>query len=190
MRLLRCVASLLAFTLGCGLAQPLWAQRVPDAPAVARLRVALRRPASAAPVADSLLAQARQLGYVPGQVVALAQLASIRLQAKLPEQATPLLQEAEQLASQVHSSGEVSWMTGQVGSILQRLARRAPEAVNSYDALFQALDAARRKSTVAMPESPALPDLAELKNIKNKVVKSVLVDIPTSAGSYRSGRLR
>lgn len=107
MRLLRRFASLflLAFLLALlGLlvpAPPLWAQQVPDAPAVARLKAALRRPISSASEADSLLAQARRLSYVPGQVVALAQLASIRLQAQPAEPATPLLQEAVQLASQV-----------------------------------------------------------------------------------------
>ncbi len=180
MRLPRRFASLL-LTLFCLAALPLRAQR----PAVAQLKAALRQPVSSVPAADSLLAQARQLGYLPGQIVALSQLASLRLQAQQPEQATPLLAEATQLAGQLHDLGEEGWALNQVGSMQRRLARVAPGAIGAYDPLFRALSTAMRESSPPPPTGPSPKELAQLQALDNKVV---IPNTPPLGTPRRSGR--
>ena len=109
---------------------------------VARLKAALGPARGSARGADSLLAEARRLNYAPGQVVALSQLASIRLQQQQPQQAQALLREAEKLAPQLRDLGEAGWALGQVGRIKGRAARATrgtADAGEYYEPLFEAL---------------------------------------------------
>lgn len=81
MPLLRRFGGLFLLLSLLGLASPPLRAQVAASQEIALLKAALRPPAATLPTADSLLAEARRLGYAPGQVVALAQLASLRLQA-------------------------------------------------------------------------------------------------------------
>jgi signal transduction histidine kinase len=180
---LRCrFASLLSLFVLCLSAAPLWAQ----APAVAHLKAALRQPISEVPVADSLLVQARQLGYVPGQIVALSQLASLRLQAQQPEQATPLLQEATRLASQLEDMNEEGWAMNQVGSVQRRLARVAPATIGAYDPLFKELGLVMGRSRPIPPVAPAQQGLEVLKELGISTVVPVAPAVGTGRRAERS----
>jgi two-component system NtrC family sensor kinase len=161
MHLRRRFASLLLLLVLCLAAAPLWAQ----GPTVVRLKAALRQPISEVPVADSLLVQARQLGYVPGQIVALSQLASLRLQAQQPEHATPLLQEAVRLAGQLEDMNEEGWVLNQVGAVQRRLSRVAPATIGAYDPLFKELSVVMRRSRPIPPEAPSVKALETLKDM-------------------------
>jgi two-component system NtrC family sensor kinase len=147
---------------------PLQAQ-VPDVPIadkpIARLKAALRQPITSAATADSLLAQARQLAYVPAQVVALSQLAAIRLQEQQPEQATALLQEAKQLAGQLHDMGDTGWTMGQLSRIQARFARTAPALTSYYAPLSQELQNAMSKSSLPSGRTQSLKELEALKEV-------------------------
>jgi two-component system NtrC family sensor kinase len=181
MHLRRRFASLLLLLVLCLVAAPLWAQ----GPAVARLKAALRQPIGEVPVADSLLAQARQLGYVPGQIVALSQLASLRLQAQQPEQATPLLQEAVRLAGQLEDMNEEGWAMNQVGAVQRRLARVAPATIGAYDPLFKELSVVMRRSRPIPPEASSLQGLDVLKDVG---ISPVVPIAPVAGTSRRTER--
>ncbi|MGI4760844.1 MAG: sensor histidine kinase [Janthinobacterium lividum] len=149
---MRCrFASLFLLFVLCLVAHPLWAQTA----AVARLKTALRQSIRNAPATDSLLTQARQLGYVPGQIVALSQLASLRLQAQQPELAEPLLEEAVELASQLENMDEGGWAMQEVGAVQRRLAHVAPATIRAYNPLFKELSRAMRRSRPTPPEIPS-----------------------------------
>jgi hypothetical protein len=105
--------------------------------------------------ADSLLARGRRLAYVPGQVVALAQLAA-RQQAQEPAAAAAHLQEATQLAGQLRDVGDAGWALGQISRLEGRLARQSPTLVDYYAPLRQALGDAMNTSA-AFKETPSLP---------------------------------
>jgi two-component system NtrC family sensor kinase len=147
---------------------PLQAQ-VPDVPVVdkpiARLKAALRQPITSATTADSLLTQARQLAYVPGQIVALSQLAGIRLQEQQPEQATALLLEAKQLAGQLHDMGDTGWTMAQLSRIQARFARTAPALTSYYAPLSQELQNAMSKSSLPVSRTHSLKELQALKEV-------------------------
>jgi two-component system NtrC family sensor kinase len=181
MHLRRRFASLLLLLVLCLVAAPLWAQ----GPAVARLKAALRQPIGEVPVADSLLAQARQLGYVPGQIVALSQLASLRLQAQQPEQATPLLQEAVRLAGQLEDMNEEGWAMNQVGAVQRRLSRVAPATIGAYDPLFKELSVVMRRSRPIPPEASSLQGLDVLKDVG---ISPVVPVAPVAGTSRRTER--
>lgn len=154
---------------------------------MARLKAALRQPIAEVSVADSLLTQARQLGYVPGQVVALTQLASLRLQAQQPEQAAPLVQEAVQLASQLENMHEIGWGMSQVGAIQRRLVRVAPATIGALDPLFKELSSALRRGQPIAPEAAAPPPTPDV--LKDFGVRVAVPPTPTSAaGSRRAER--
>ena len=110
------------------------------------LRAALSQPIRSTRVADSLLTQARQHASIGAQVVALAQLASIRLQQPLPEQATPLLQEAERLAPQLRDLGEAGWAMSQVSRLQRRHLPATPGVPDSFLPLSRALGIAMSKA--------------------------------------------
>ena len=129
---------------------PLWAQvipvdSVPNRPStppfseIGRLRGALRQNAISIDVADSLLTQARRLAYLPGQVVALCQLASIRLQQQQPQQATALFQEAIRTSEQIRDLKEVGWALGQVIRIQRMTSRFTPALSSSFAPVLESL---------------------------------------------------
>ncbi|HEX8328079.1 MAG TPA: ATP-binding protein [Hymenobacter sp.] len=103
------------------------------------LKAALMQPIASARVADSLLAQARRQASTGAQVVALAQLASIRLQQQEPAEATRLLQEAERLAPQLRDLRDAGWAMGQVGRIQRRYLTAVPASTDYFAPLSRAL---------------------------------------------------
>ena len=118
------------------------------------LKRALAKANLASPAAaDSLLTQARQLGYVAGQVVALSALAAAQQQAQ-PAQAAAHLQEATQLAAQLRDVADASWALGRVGQQQGQLARRAPELADFYAPLMQALGSAMNASAAFQSATP------------------------------------
>ncbi|WP_460607708.1 sensor histidine kinase [Hymenobacter terrigena] len=112
---------------------------------VLRLRAALSVPVTSAEATDSLLAEARRLGYLPGQVVALAQLASLQLQEESP-QADALLKQAEALAGQLRDLKEAGWAMNQISRLQRRSGRLAPPAAGAYGPLLGALGEAMGRS--------------------------------------------
>ncbi|WP_046245765.1 ATP-binding protein [Hymenobacter terrenus] len=118
---------------------------------VVLLKKALQQPISSVETADSLLAQARHLAYLPGQVVALSHLAGIRLRQQQPEQAKALLQEAEKIAPQLHDLSETGWAMSQLGRLQGRYARTSPSFLSYSASLFRLLNEAMG-STVALSE--------------------------------------
>jgi two-component system NtrC family sensor kinase len=160
------VGGLLLLMLALGLMEsPGWAQvapapdsiappPAPPAPAhaptlltreVVRLKTALNAPASSVAATDSLLTQARRLAYLPGQVVALAQLAGLRLQEQSPH-AEGLLKEAEALAGQLHDLKETGWALNQVSRLQRRFSHLAPPGAGAYGPLLEALGEAMGRS--------------------------------------------
>ncbi|MBR7209429.1 GHKL domain-containing protein [Microvirga sp. STS02] len=115
---------------------------------VVRLKAALSASVGTAEAADSLLVRARRLAYLPGQVVALAQLAGIKLQQESP-QADGLLKEAEALAGQLHDLKEAGWALNQVSRLQRRFGHLAPSAAGAYGPLLEALGDAMGRSVPA-----------------------------------------
>ncbi|MDB5268983.1 MAG: two-component sensor histidine kinase [Hymenobacter sp.] len=166
MQKLRCFGCLFLLMLALGpMGTPGWAQEVPaadsielplapPAPArpptpiskeVVRLKAALSAPVSSAEATDSLLTQARRLDYLPGQVVALAQLAGLQLQKESPR-TEALLKDAEALAGQLHGLKETGWALNQVSRLQRRFGNLSPTAAGAYGPLLEALGAAMGRS--------------------------------------------
>jgi signal transduction histidine kinase len=110
--------------------------------------------------ADSLLTQARQLSYVPGQIVALAQVAA-RQQAAEPAATTATLQEATQLATQLRDVSDASWALGRVGLLQSKLARQDAALADFYAPLMQALGNAMSAGAAFKEADPARERAAE-----------------------------
>ncbi|WP_018621811.1 sensor histidine kinase [Spirosoma luteum] len=120
---------------------------------VGRLKAALRRNVNSIQVADTLLGSARKLAYLPGQVVALCQLTSLRLQLQQPDQAELLVQEAKGIAVQIRDLREAGWAMSQVGRILNNTAKRYPSSIAVFTAVMDALDASMRISGAKLAKS-------------------------------------
>lgn len=103
-----------------------------------RLKAALMRNITSVEVADSLLTLSRQQGYSSGQVIALCQLASLQIQQQ-PQQATALLQEAQQIASQIRDFKEAGWLIGQVARIQAHISRTAPASSAAFSPVIESL---------------------------------------------------
>jgi two-component system NtrC family sensor kinase len=127
---------------------------------ISRLKGALRRNINSVEAADTLLSSARKLAYLPGQVVALCQLANIRLQQQQPDQAAILSQEAKGIAIQIRDLRDAGWAMSQVGRILNGNAKKYPASVSVFTAVMDALDVSMRISGAKLAkskESTALP---------------------------------
>lgn len=120
---------------------------------VGRLKAALRRNINSIQVADTLLSSSRKLAYLPGQVVALCQLTSLRLQLQQPEQAERLSQEAKGIAIQIRDLREAGWAMGQVGRILNNTAKKYPASITVFTAVMDALDVSMRISGAKLAKS-------------------------------------
>ncbi|GAB4043481.1 sensor histidine kinase [Spirosoma litoris] len=114
---------------------------------IGRLKSALSQPIYSAQTADSLLTRTRQLAYLPGQVIALCQLAGIRLQQQQNQQATALLQEASQLAEQIRDLRESVWAMNQVSRIQRMSSRVAPVFSASFANVLESLGVAMKISS-------------------------------------------
>ena len=122
----------------------------PLAKEVSRLRAALQRTITDPALADTMLAQARRLNYLPGQVVALCQVAAINFQQEQTDLGKTRLREAEQLAGQLRGIDEVSWAMQQVPSIQRKMPRSA-----QYGPFSEATGAIMRTLGKAMVTSGA-----------------------------------
>ena len=120
---------------------------------IGRLKEALRRNSKSVEEADTLLDSARKLAYLPGQVVALCQLANIRIQQQQPDQAAILSQEAKGIATQIRDLREAGWAMGQVGRILKTNARKYPASVSVFTTVMDALDVSMRSSGAKLAKS-------------------------------------
>ncbi len=120
---------------------------------IGRLKGALRRNINSIEVADTLLGLARKLAYLPGQVVALCQLANTRIQQQQPDQAAILSQEAKGIAAQIRDLREAGWAMSQVGRILNGTARKYPASVGVFTAVMDALDVSMRISGAKLAKS-------------------------------------
>ncbi|QMW05161.1 sensor histidine kinase [Spirosoma foliorum] len=120
---------------------------------IGRLKSALSQPIYSAQTADSLLTRTRQLAYLPGQVIALCQLAGIRLQQQQNQQATALLQEASQLAEQIRDLRESVWAMNQVSRIQRMSSRVAPVFSASFANVLESLGVAMKISSSMMAKN-------------------------------------
>ncbi len=117
---------------------------------------------------DSVLAQARRVAYVPVQIVILSRMAAVQLPQQRPA-AVAFLQEATQLAGQLHDVSEAGWVLGQVSKIQGNLAHQAPALASSeeYAPLLQALSDAMNTSAAfkapVPPEADFTPSLLGAK---------------------------
>ncbi|HET9503136.1 MAG TPA: ATP-binding protein [Hymenobacter sp.] len=133
------------------------------------LEQAGKRPDNPPAPPDTLLAQARRLAYVPGQAVALSQLAAARLP-QAPGPAAALVQDAAQLAASLRDAAEAGWALGQVGQLQARLARQSAGLSDFYAPLLQALStalgAARPQNQPAKePEASAPTERRALRSL-------------------------
>ncbi|MVM29945.1 two-component sensor histidine kinase [Spirosoma sp. HMF4905] len=117
---------------------------------ISRLKGALSQPVSSVQLADSLLTLTRQLAYPAGQVIALCQLAGLRLQQQQPQQATALLQQASQVAEQIHDLKEAVWTMNQVSRIQRTSSRIAPIFSASFVPVLESLGSALKVSASMM----------------------------------------
>ncbi|MGI4835046.1 MAG: histidine kinase dimerization/phospho-acceptor domain-containing protein [Janthinobacterium lividum] len=151
----------------------------PAQPLVALKRALVRANPAAA---DSLLTQARQLGYVAGQVVALSQLAAAQQPAQ-PAPAAAHSQEATQLAAQLRDVADASWALGRVGQQQGQLARRSPELADFYAPLMQALGTAMNAGAAFQQapfrdkeDEPSAPGGGERRRLRS--LAQALSDVP------------
>jgi two-component system NtrC family sensor kinase len=109
----------------------------------------------------ALLQTAKDQHYLPGQVVALCELASV-YDGQQPEESAKSLQEAQQLAGQVRDFMEVSWAMGEVGKIQQYNSSKSADLRKGVTAVLRSLAQSMRNSKVNIhqrtPGKPG-PDL-------------------------------
>ncbi|MGI4866523.1 MAG: ATP-binding protein [Janthinobacterium lividum] len=109
---------------------------------------------------DTVLAQARRVAYVPVQIVVLSRLAAAQLPQQRPA-AAARLQEATQLASQLHDVADAGWTLGQVSQVQGDLARQAPapSGQEEFAPLLQALSDAMNTSAAFKAAAPKEADI-------------------------------
>jgi signal transduction histidine kinase len=142
---------------------------------------------------DTVLAQARRVAYVPVQVAVLSRMAAARLPLQRSA-AVARLQEATQLAGQLHDVAEAGWALGQVGQLQQKLARQAPDQSNFYAPLLQALGDAMNTSAAFKAAGPKEVSATALGLDERRRVRSLAVAlgaVPTLSAVPRAalGRL-
>jgi two-component system NtrC family sensor kinase len=126
---------------------------------------------------DSVLVQARRVGYVPMQIVALS-----RMAAEQPARQVAHLQEAVQLATQLRDVADASWALGQVGQLQQKLARQSPDQSDYYAPLLQALGDAMNtsaafKTSGAKEGNPVFTGSGEQRRVRS--LAAALGAVPT-----------
>ncbi|MFD2933172.1 sensor histidine kinase [Spirosoma flavum] len=118
----------------------------PSEKEIIRIKAALSQNISSSQVADTLLGSARKLAYLPGQVVALSQLASIQLQQQQTQQAAASMKEARQIAGQIRDLEEAGWAMTQVGRLQDINSRMAPSSVALFVPVMESLGNSMRSS--------------------------------------------
>ena len=141
---------------------------------------------------DSVLAQARRVASLSLQVVILSKLAAAQLSAQ-PAAATARLQEATQLAGQLHDVSEAGWALGQVSRVQGDLTRQDPALSGYFAPLIQALSDAMNTSAAfqASPkelESSALA-LGEKRRLRGLAAAGGLVPAVPAVPGLPLGRL-
>ncbi|RYF64194.1 MAG: hypothetical protein EOO39_27110, partial [Cytophagaceae bacterium] len=118
-----------------------------------RLKAALAKPAGSVEETDSLLTMARQFGSPSAQVVALCQLASLRLQRQQNQQASALVQEANRLTPQLRDVKDVGWALGQIARIQANTMRAAPSSATMFSPLLESLGRSMATSALSRGRS-------------------------------------
>ncbi|MBO0949318.1 sensor histidine kinase [Fibrella forsythiae] len=118
-----------------------------------RLKAALAKPAGSIDETDSLLTLARQFGSPSAQVVALCQLASLRLQQQQNQQAATLMQDANRLTAQLRDLKDVGWTLGQVARIQANTMRTAPSSATMFSPLLESLGKSMATSALSRGRS-------------------------------------
>lgn len=116
---------------------------------IERLKHSLSRPVNDEATAESLLEKAQELNYLPGQVVALCNLASIN-DGEDAGESRKQLQQAQQLALQIKDLREAGWALGQVGGMRGHTASKSTEFKNGLSAVFNSITEGMRKGTYTM----------------------------------------
>jgi two-component system NtrC family sensor kinase len=121
-----------------------------------------------------VLAQARRVDYVPVQIAILSRMAA----AQLPQQraaAAAQLQEATQLATQLHDVGDAGWTLGQVSRVQADLVRQAPALASQeeFAPLLQALGDAMNTSAAFKTDAPKEVENSYLGTGERRRVRSL-----------------
>ncbi|MEZ0538261.1 sensor histidine kinase [Fibrella arboris] len=119
-----------------------------------RLRSTLAKPATSVETTDSLLVQTRRLAYVPGQIVALSQLANLRVQQQQTQEAAALIQEAGRLAVQLRDVNETGWTLGQVARIQASSLRTSPSSAALFSPILESLGKTMAANAMARGRGP------------------------------------
>ncbi len=117
---------------------------------------------------DSVLAQARRVGYVPMQIVVLSRMAAAQ-----PSRQAAHLQEAVQLATQLRDAADAGWALGQVGQLQQKLARQSPDQSDYYAPLIQALSDAITTSAAFKTSGAKEADIAIAGSGERRRIRSL-----------------
>ena len=141
---------------------------------IGRLKGSLSKPNTDADNVASLLQTAKDLNYLPGQVVALCQLAFIHDET-LSSQSKKELQDALALAGQIHEIPEAGWAMNAIGKIMTASSAKSADLRNGLSSVVSTLGQAIRNTPVKVPRrNQALAqagavdddDDVDLKNLK------------------------
>jgi len=108
---------------------------------IGKLKHALDRINNDANTTQSLLETARGLNYLPGQVVALCNLAGI-YDGQKDDESKKDLQEAQQLSGQIKELSDAGWALGEVGRLRGRYADKSAEFKTGLSGVFKSLSLA------------------------------------------------
>jgi signal transduction histidine kinase len=137
--------------------------------------------------ATALLQTSKDLHYLPGQVVALSQLAVI-YDGQRPEESAKSLQEAQQLAGQIRDLTEAAWAMGQLGKLRQHNSSQSTELKKGLADVFRSLGLAMQHSTINVHQKhPAKTDSDGIDAYMNGVDLSDLKQVKMMTQRLKSG---
>ena len=111
--------------------------------------------------ASGLLQASKDLNYVPGQIVALCQLATV-YDAQQPDLSAKNLQQARALAPQVTDFSETGWAMGQIGRIQQKNPTISADLRNGLIDMIRLLGQSMRNVKIRVHQKPpGKPDADE-----------------------------
>jgi len=108
--------------------------------------------------ATALLQASKDLHYLPGQVVALCDLAGI-YDGQQPEESAKSLQEAQQLTGQIRDIMEAAWAMREIGKIQRYNSSKSMDLKKGLTSVFSSLGLAMQNDKVSVRQRrPGKPD--------------------------------
>ena len=152
-------------------------------PEISELKISLSRRIKDADDATELLQKAKTLNYIPGQVVALCDLAAIDDEEK-PDASAGDLQEAQRIASQIKEMPEASWAMHQIAKLNRDSPNKSAKFKSSLANVIKALAQAMQNGSfvIHMRQPPKQNDVDEedpdVSGQKMKLNLQLMKDIP------------